>query len=72
MKQQIPAVLALLFSPLAHAHPGEHHGTLLDGIVHLLTEPDHLAMAAIAVVAGIAGARIYRRRSQARKQDTRR
>jgi hydrogenase/urease accessory protein HupE len=66
------AILPLLFSPLAHAHPGAHHGNLLDGIVHLLTEPDHLAMAAVAVLAGIAGARFFRRRSEARSQDTRR
>lgn len=66
------AILPLLFSPLAHAHPGEHHGYLMDGIVHLLTEPDHLAVAAVAVLAGFAGARFFRRRSQARTQDARR
>lgn len=72
MKYKTIALLPLLFSPLAHAHPGAHHGTLMDSIVHLLTEPDHLAMAAIAVLVGIAGARFFRRRSQARVQDKRR
>lgn len=72
MKHKTIALLPLLFSPLAHAHPGEHHGNLLDAVAHLLTEPDHLVMAAIAVLAGIAGARFYRRRSQARAQDKRR
>jgi hydrogenase/urease accessory protein HupE len=72
MKQQTLAILPLLFSPVAHAHPGEHHGTLFDAVVHLLTEPDHLAMAAIAVLVGVVGARLHRRRSQARAQDKRR
>jgi hydrogenase/urease accessory protein HupE len=72
MKHTLFAMLPLLFSPVAHAHPGEHHGTLLDAIVHLLTEPDHLAMAAIAVLAGVVGARLHRRHSQARAQGKRR
>jgi hydrogenase/urease accessory protein HupE len=72
MKRTSFAMLPLLFPPLAYAHPGEHHGTLLDAIVHLLTEPDHLAMAAIAVLVGYGGARFLRRRSQARVQRTRR
>jgi hydrogenase/urease accessory protein HupE len=72
MKHTPFAMLPLLFSPVAYAHPGEHHGTLLDAIVHLLTEPDHLAMAAIAVLVGVVGVRLHRRRSQVRAQDKRR
>ncbi len=71
MKHRTFALLPLPFSSLAYAHPGEHHGNLLNAIVHLLTEPDHLVMAAIAVLVGIAGARFYRRRSQARAQSKR-
>lgn len=69
MKYQTLAILPLLVSPLAHAHPGEHHGNLLNALAHLLTEPDHLVMAATAVLVGIAVARLYRRRSQTRVQD---
>ena len=72
MKHKTFALLPLLFSHLAYAHPGGHPGNLLDAVAHLLTEPDHLGMAAIAVLAGIAGARFFRRRSQARMQDKRR
>jgi hypothetical protein len=72
MKHTPFAMLPLLFSPVAHAHPGGHHGTLFDAIVHLLTAPDHLAMAAIAVLVGVVGARLHRRHSQGRAQDQRR
>jgi hydrogenase/urease accessory protein HupE len=71
MKQKTFAML-MLFSPFAYAHPGAHHGNILNAVVHLLSEPDHLAMALIAGVVGVAGARIYRRRVAARIQDTRR
>jgi hydrogenase/urease accessory protein HupE len=71
MKQKSFALL-VLFSPLAYAHPGEHHGNMLDAVVHLLSEPDHLAMALIAVVVGVVGARICRRRAASRIGNTRR
>jgi hydrogenase/urease accessory protein HupE len=72
MKQTSFAMLLLLFSHFAYAHPGEHHGGLLRAIAHFLSEPDHLAMAFIAVVVGVAGARFYRRRAAARVRNTRR
>ena len=72
MKQKLFAMLPLVFSPWAHAHPGTHPGGVVDAIVHLLSEPDHLAIAAIAVGVGIASARLYRRRTQAGMQDKRR
>jgi len=71
MKQKSFALLLLIFSPFSYAHPGEHHGSILNAVVHLLFEPDHLAMALIAGVVGVAGARIYRRRATARIQNTR-
>ena len=43
MKRLISALL-LAASP-ALAHPGDHGAT---GLVHLLTEPDHLAILALA------------------------
>ena len=72
MKQKYFAMLLVLFSPFAYAHPGEHHGNVLNAVAHLVSEPDHLAMALIALVVGITGARIYRRRAAAHIQDTRR
>jgi hydrogenase/urease accessory protein HupE len=71
MKQKSFAML-MLFSPFAYAHPGEHHGNILNAVVHLLSEPDHLAMALIAGVIGVAGARLYRRRAAARIGNARR
>lgn len=65
------AFLLALLSPLALAHPGEHHGGLLHNLAHLLTEPDHIALMLLAVVVGWGGARLFRRR-QARNQQTRR
>jgi len=71
MKQKTFAML-MLFSSNVLAHPGDHHGGFLRAVAHLLSEPDHLAMALIAVVIGVAGARFYRRRAAARVQDKRR
>ena len=50
-------VLAAMASP-AFAHPGDHVFSMLGSLVHLLTEPDHLAMMAVAAVVGFF---IYRR-----------
>jgi hydrogenase/urease accessory protein HupE len=54
-----------LAATAAMAHPG-HDATpaygFFEGLVHLLTEPDHLAMLAVAVVLGLAGARAWRAR----------
>ena len=72
MKQRSFATFLALFSPFAYAHPGEHHGNILNAVVHLLSEPDHLAMALIAAVVGVAGARIYHRRAATRSANARR
>ena len=48
-------------STLAWAHPGQHGHDWLSAVMHLLTEPDHLA--GIALVAVIAGA-LWARRSR--------
>jgi hydrogenase/urease accessory protein HupE len=52
--------LAALTGP-ALAHPGTHHDAWMATLLHLLSEPDHLALALGAVVAGIAGALALRR-----------
>lgn len=53
MRRLVP-VLTLLPSA-ALAHPGDHHAT---GLLHLLVEPDHLAM--IAAVVAVLGYLVYR------------
>ena len=42
--KRLTAVLSAIATP-ALAHPGDHAAT---GLVHLLTEPDHLAILALA------------------------
>jgi hydrogenase/urease accessory protein HupE len=58
-------LLGALSAVAAVAHPG-HDATpaygFFEGLVHLLTEPDHLAALAIAVVLGMAGATAWRAR----------
>ncbi len=54
MKRLVPVLMLLPSAALAH--PGDHHAT---GLLHLLTEPDHLAM--IALVVAVLGYAIYRR-----------
>jgi hydrogenase/urease accessory protein HupE len=60
------ALPSLLASGAALAHPG--HDTapslgFLQGLMHLLTQPDHLGMLAAAVVIGVAALRSVRRRA---------
>jgi len=50
-----------LTSTPVRAHPGQHGHDWLSAVMHLLTEPDHLA--GIALVAVIAGA-LWARRSR--------
>lgn len=65
MKIRVLIVSLTLFAAVAHAHPGEHHGGWLAAIFHILSEPDHLAMALAAVALGIICARFFRRRASA-------
>lgn len=57
MKRAI--VLAVLLPTAALAHPGDHAHA---GLMHLLTEPDHLAMIAGAAVVVFAAWRLWVRR----------
>lgn len=63
MKILILAVPLMLFATTADAHPGEHRGGWLTAISHLLGEPDHLAMALVAVVAAAVCACLIRHRA---------
>lgn len=49
---------------VALAHPGHHGSDWLEAVMHLLTEPDHLSMILLAVVAAVWGIRQLRRRSR--------
>ncbi len=49
-----------LLAPPALAHPGDHGAA---GLIHLLTEPDHLAMIALAVAVVVLVAVMLRGRS---------
>ena len=49
---------------VARAHPGEHGSDWLDAVMHLLSEPDHLAAAILAVIVAIAGVRALVRRNR--------
>ena len=53
-------ILLLSATPsLALAHPGDHGG---QAVWHFLTEPDHLALMALALVVGVAVLIRYRAR----------
>lgn len=54
-------------APSALAHPGDHPPDLLATLVHLVTQPDHLGLLALAGGAGWLGARALRRRGGRRR-----
>jgi hydrogenase/urease accessory protein HupE len=65
------AAAPLLASGAALAHPGHGSAHALEffaGLLHLLTEPDHLAMLGVAVAAAVVAVR----RVRARRQGSRR
>ncbi|MDZ7804256.1 HupE/UreJ family protein [Thiohalophilus sp.] len=54
IKQGFFFASALLLSGTAVAHPSrEHHQGLVDGIWHLLTQPDHLLMLLAGLAVGL-------------------
>ena len=57
-KISIAAGLIATTSGAALAHPGEHAFSVAASLYHLMTEPDHLAMMASAII--IAAALIYK------------
>ncbi len=65
------AAAPLLASGSVLAHPGDssaHAMAFFEGLVHLLTEPDHLAMLGVAVATAV----YVVRRVRARRQGSRR
>jgi len=63
--RSILAAVAALPASAALAHDGHHEGmSATQGLRHLLTDPDHVAMLAILIVlVGLGGWRFYRSRS---------
>lgn len=55
----IAVALALSTTGIAHAHPGQHGHDWLAALMHLMSEPDHLAGIALAV--GVVAALVVRR-----------
>ncbi|MCQ9375980.1 hypothetical protein NMQ14_17155 [Methyloversatilis sp. XJ19-13] len=58
-------VLVALWSSAASAHDGEYHGSLLATLMHLVSQPDHVAMIAAAAILGGVGALVMRQRARA-------
>jgi hydrogenase/urease accessory protein HupE len=59
MKKFLMMAATLAFTTTAAlAHPGEHALTVLKSLAHVLTEPDHLAMIAVAIV--VVGGLLYK------------
>ena len=52
---------------VALAHPGDHGSDWLQAVMHLLSEPDHLAGGALALVLAAWGTRALLRRRAARE-----
>lgn len=58
------AALPLLLAGSAFAHPHANAPALgfFEGLVHMLSQPDHLAMLSVAVAVAVAGVRAQRSR----------
>ncbi|WP_374340307.1 hypothetical protein [Methyloversatilis sp.] len=55
--------LIMASSGAAWAHPGERHGDVGDALLHLMSEPDHIALLMAAAVIGGLGSLMMRRRA---------
>lgn len=69
------AAAPLLATGSALAHPGDssaHAMAFLEGLVHLLTEPDHLAMLGVAVATAVFVVRRVRAQRRGQRQEPRR
>ncbi len=64
MKQfSISAATLAATTTAAVAHTGDHALTVLNSLVHVLTEPDHLAMITVGIV--VVGVLFYKRSRRA-------
>jgi hydrogenase/urease accessory protein HupE len=61
---KVMLAFALATAGYASAHSGDHHDSMLATLMHLLSEPDHLALAVGAVIVGALGARLLHRRGK--------
>ncbi len=52
---------------IASAHPGDHGSNWLQAVMHLLSEPDHLAAGALALAFAFWGIRMLLRRRGAQR-----
>ena len=62
-KSIIAAGMLVATSGAALAHPGDHAFTVVNSLIHLLTEPDHLALLATAGVVAAAAYVKFKRKS---------
>jgi hypothetical protein len=62
MRTTLFTLVALVAAP-ALAHPGTHHLSLFETLQHLLSEPYHLVLLALALAVGVGGAVWYARRA---------
>ncbi|MDP3874823.1 MAG: hypothetical protein Q8Q80_19365 [Methyloversatilis sp.] len=60
--------LVALWSNAASADMGDHHGSLVANLMHLVSQPDHVAMIAAAAILGGVGAVVMRRRARAARR----
>ena len=55
---------------IASAHPGDHGSNWLQAVMHLLSEPDHLAAGALVLAFAFWGIRVLLRRRGAQRSSS--
>ncbi len=65
---RVLAAMGALAGGIAHAHPGDHGDDLWHALIHLLSEPDHLAGIVLAVLIAGYGVKRMRKAAAARAQ----
>jgi len=63
---------AMLLAGLAHAHPGDHGHDLWQAVMHMLSEPDHLAGIALVILVASFGLNRLRKSAAVRAERARR
>ena len=64
LNSKLAGLVAATLPSLALAHPGDHGSDWLNAVMHLLSEPDHLAAAGLALIVAIACIRVLVRRGR--------
>jgi hydrogenase/urease accessory protein HupE len=70
LNSKLVGLVVATLPSLALAHPGDHGSDWLNAVMHVLSEPDHLAAAGLALIVAIAGVRITLRRSRRNSSQT--